>query len=330
MFWCDLEIFLSEHQIPYRKTSTGEVRINCPFCNDVKWHLYINEQKRVFHCFRCEQSGSIARLFRFLADGEPIPTVPRPQFLSQDEDDADIVLPEGFTTNFTMTQEGRLAWEYLLSRNLTPTQIERYGIGYAMWGKYRGRVIVPITHRGRVVSFVARAYVSGLTPKVLNPSAEEASPPSHYLFNLDQALFYPKVVLVEGVFDALTTGIVDGEYCAVATFGKQLTNRQLAQLCEAGFKEVVFAWDTRDAVPQILTFARALLPFFRSVRVAFLPGEEDPNSLGHERMAECVRQALPYEVAKLKLLYLGRLVNGFKYSNFNGNGKSQKFSKNFL
>lgn len=41
------------------KTTTrdDEVRFNCPNCGDVKFHLYYNLTKGLYHCFRCGISG---------------------------------------------------------------------------------------------------------------------------------------------------------------------------------------------------------------------------------------------------------------------------------
>ena len=329
MLWCDVQAKLLELHIPFRTASHGEVRINCPFCNDHKLHLYINEEKGVFHCFRCETSGPVERLFLFLeGEEQAFASRPAPQYRIDDEHLDLVELPEGYSSDFLRSEEGRQALQYLQSRGIDEDTIRMYSIGFCATGKYRGRIIVPIFHRGILVSFVARAYHEGLTPKVLNPSQDEAPAPSNFLFNLDRAVFFPSVVIVEGVFDALTTGVIDGRYCAVATFGKHLTDNQIQLLLLSGFEEVVFAWDTRDAIPQILSYARKLLPFFKTVRVAFLPGNEDPNSLGREQMAVCVRSAEPFEVARLRMKYLLRfeLNNG----NFNGNRKTQKFGKNFL
>jgi len=329
MPWCDVQAKLFELHIPFRTASNGEVRINCPFCSDHKLHLYINEAKGVFHCFRCETSGPVERLFLFLEGGEEEwPSRPSMPYRIDDEHLDLIELPEGYSSEFCRSEEGRQALQYLQNRGIDEDTIRRYAIGFCATGKYRGRIIVPIFHRGVLVSFVARAYHDGLTPKVLNPSQDEAPAPSNFLFNLDQAVFFPSVVIVEGVFDALTTGVIDGRYCAVATFGKHLTENQIQLLLLSGFEEAVFAWDTRDAIPQTLSYARKLLPFFKTVKVAFLPGNEDPNSLGRERMIRCVREAEPFEVAKLRMKYLLKfeLNNG----NFNGNLKVKKFGKNFL
>ena len=331
-FWFDVGERLSSLGIPHLVTNGGEIRIDCPFCEDKKKHLYMNAQKGVFHCFRCEESGSIRYLFRIL-EGDEGGDIRLGVLMQADDGEAGdlIEMPDGYCTDFVYDPEGKKALEYLRGRGLEDRIIERYHIGYGAWGKYRGRILIPLFHRGVLVSFVARAYHQGLSPKILNPSSEEAPSPSNYLFNLDQAIFYPKVVLTEGVFDALATGVIDQEYCAVASLGKHLTERQAELLCESGFEELVFAWDTRDAIPQVLYFARALVPFFRSVRVAILPGEEDPSSLGKERMKECVLSAEPFSSVYLKLLCTLKLSkNSIKDINLNGSNGKPKIFKNFL
>lgn len=59
-----------EHGMKIRKTSGGEYRTDCPFCNDKKGHLYINPEKNVFHCMRCGAEGGAIKL-KSLLDGIP-------------------------------------------------------------------------------------------------------------------------------------------------------------------------------------------------------------------------------------------------------------------
>lgn len=55
------------------RISGSEIMIHCPYCNDAlrkdahrHGHLYISTQNPVFHCFRCESSGSLGNLLQDL------------------------------------------------------------------------------------------------------------------------------------------------------------------------------------------------------------------------------------------------------------------------
>ncbi len=40
-----------------------EFKALCPFCGDTKYHLGLNRQKGMFHCFRCKEKGNSVSLF---------------------------------------------------------------------------------------------------------------------------------------------------------------------------------------------------------------------------------------------------------------------------
>jgi DNA primase len=140
-----------------------------------------------------------------------------------------------------------------------------------------------------------------MIPKILNPSSYEAPPPNRFLYNFDKAVFFPNLVLTEGVFDCLTVDRIGFEACAVATFGKKLSNAQLELIIEEGsFKKIIFAWDTRDAIPEIYKHANYLSNFY-DVYVASFPGEEDPNSLGRDLAQHYIKRAEPFDKIKMRL-----------------------------
>lgn len=97
------------------------------------------------------------------------------------------------------------ARRYILSRGITPEQIDRWGIGYAVDGKLRGRLVFPVRDaHGRVVGYSARTFIDD-EKRYLEPSTadgyelgavygEEHWPP------VGQR---PVVVVTEGAINAL-------------------------------------------------------------------------------------------------------------------------------
>lgn len=52
----------SEHGVHLGKTLRNrpdETRACCPFCEDSKFHLYLNSAKQTFRCYRCGESGGV-------------------------------------------------------------------------------------------------------------------------------------------------------------------------------------------------------------------------------------------------------------------------------
>jgi len=45
-----------------------ETRACCPFCQDRKFHLYLNSAKQSFHCYKCSESGGVVRFISKLTN----------------------------------------------------------------------------------------------------------------------------------------------------------------------------------------------------------------------------------------------------------------------
>lgn len=65
--------FLQMNSSIYKKISNKEIQIHCPYCDDSMrknatrhGHLYISTENPVFHCFRCDVSGSLGQLLNDL------------------------------------------------------------------------------------------------------------------------------------------------------------------------------------------------------------------------------------------------------------------------
>lgn len=46
-----------------RQKNSVEIRANCPFCGDTKYHLGLNRELERFHCFRCKEHGNSVSLY---------------------------------------------------------------------------------------------------------------------------------------------------------------------------------------------------------------------------------------------------------------------------
>ena len=47
----------------HRQRNNVEFKALCPFCGDTKYHMGLNRQKGLFHCFRCRESGNSVSLY---------------------------------------------------------------------------------------------------------------------------------------------------------------------------------------------------------------------------------------------------------------------------
>jgi len=279
-----------------------EVGGECPWCHWKRQSFYLNVEKGVFKCHYCSESGwaiDVVRQVLRLPTSEAIQRVldARASIYETDpyEDDEvflddepeeepppSITLPTPwFKLAGNDSFSARPYRKYAMTR-MTEGQMERYGVGYSPSGRWADRIIVPVEYAGRIVTFVARAIYDDMTPKVDTPPGNEQY---SYLFNLERVWGQKTVIITEGVFDALAVP----EY-SVATFGKKVTDEQVALLVTAGVKNLIIAWDA-DAQTEIYDTYLRLRYKFDKVQAIELPEGEDPSSLGHDDMVEMLETA---------------------------------------
>src|SRR5690554_2132822 len=213
------------------------------------------------------------------------------------------------------TPSGKKAREYLAQRGIRPESVHRFLLGYAppswtglvellrkkgvplmhgekagliigggegFYDRFRDRLIFPITNpQGRVAAFGARIMGEG-GPKYLNSPDTAVFHKGRYLYGLYQAREGIRAkgmaVIVEGYLDVIQAHQSGIEY-VVASLGTALTRNQIKTL-KRYTQNVVIAYDP-DSAGQ----AAALrgLDLLRQegvgVRVALLPGGDDPDAL---------------------------------------------------
>lgn len=139
----------------------------------------------------------------------------------------------------------KLFYRYLRYRGLTDEQIDDYGIGYCVEGRYAGYLVFPFYQRGFPVYFTSRVLF-GSPVKSLNPAVGR----KYYLYNLDRASRFRRIVMVEGVFDAIAVGEM-----AVAILGSKIHKEQIRLLGRIdGLEEVCVMLDA-DAHEETIDLA---------------------------------------------------------------------------
>lgn len=160
---------------------------------------------------------------------------------------------------------GRDAQAYLAQRRFGPELIKRYHLRYADVGegsdrflsrKFHGRVMIPVFCRGKLTFCQGRAMYEGQEPKYDSPwvpHPKDQKPgmfpwqnAGEAFFGADRAMGCKRLIIVEGLFDAIRIG--DG---ALALLGKGMTDARLGiliELKEAGAEEVIL-WLDNDVKP---------------------------------------------------------------------------------
>lgn len=335
---CDMERIVSGY-LPLKQKGRYLVGL-CPFHSEKSPSFYVYPQNQSFYCFGCGAGGDVITFIRrienleymeavkLLADrcGLELP-------MDSDQSDARSMLKKRvleinresarFFHSCLMSEQGRQAYEYLISRGRDRKTIRHFGLGYAPAGwdgllnhlrakgfsdndmleanvvtkgkygphdRFSNRVIFPIIDlRGNVVAFGGRA-LDDKGAKYLNSSDTPVFKKSKTLFALNFAKTSkrPGLILAEGYMDVIAIHQA-GFDNAVATLGTALTEEQ-ARLISQYAERVVLAYDS-DGPGQAAT-KRAMNIFDEvgvKVSVLSMTGAKDPDEFikkyGAERFA---------------------------------------------
>ncbi len=170
--------------------------------------------------------------------------------------------------------------------------------GGASYDRFRGRVMFPIMDaKGRVIAFGGRTLGDD-KPKYLNSPETPLFSKGRVLYNLNlaqkPARDKSEVVVAEGYMDVIALSEF-GFPQAVAPLGTALTEDQIQLLWRLA-PEPILCFDGDEAGRKAAARAAERgLPILRpglSLRFAWLPAGEDPDSLARARGPEALRQVL--------------------------------------
>jgi DNA primase len=244
---------------PFEIVSNGrEIRMNCPNCSDTTKHLYVNQDRQAYYCFKCGEGGTIQRnsepsleqfnLFDFKTQ------FTKTQVQQQKEVYKELTKPnviKSLPPNQCIenrlyaeeceSSEEYKAYTYLHKRGISQKEIDTYSIRVSTdkHGQYKNSIIFPITRSdmdiGMVEYFVCRKYDKS-EPKYVNaPWAK------------DDTLFVTKGpaksigVIVEGIFDAIAIARIG--YVGIALLGKKATSQQLGRLSHMYQRYIIYLDD---------------------------------------------------------------------------------------
>jgi DNA primase len=181
--------------------------------------------------------------------------------------------------------------EHLKTKNVTMDDMIAAGLARPSDGErsardfFFNRVTFPISDiRGRIIAFGARALEADAKPKYINTGETELFSKGRLLYNFftarPAATKAQALVVAEGYMDVIALVRAGFEH-AVAPLGTALTEDQLGLLWRT-VPEPILAFDGDDAgLRAAHRAARLALPLLKaghSLRFAFLPAGEDPDS----------------------------------------------------
>jgi len=216
----------------------------------------------------------------------------------------------GFSPN-----SGQALIEFLKSKNVTQDDmlaagLARSGENQPMRDFFFNRVMFPIADgRGRVIAFGGRALEDDAKPKYINSGENPLFSKGTHLYNFATAraaaIKAGTIIVAEGYMDVIAL-VRAGFAHAVAPLGTALTEDQL-QLLWRTTPEPVMAFDGDDAGAKAAQrAARLALPHLKagySLRFAFLPAGEDPDSFLAKNGPTAMRTLLDQAMALSDMLW---------------------------
>lgn len=194
------------------------------------------------------------------------------------------------------------ALKYLTDRGVTRTQIDRWGIGYAVRGRLRFRVVIPVYNgTGQLMSYTARAFSSAaIGDRYDTGRASQGAHPRRAIWG--EARFPPgsrleeTVTIAEGAFSALALERA-GAPNPCALLGSELTEDKARVL--SSFGRIIVATDPDKAGDAIAERLSVLGRRARLIRMAppecpagpcpkckntghLSPDDADPGDLGRK------------------------------------------------
>jgi hypothetical protein len=265
----DWENFLTKNGVAFatsgKNVSHGNVAIHCPFCgpDDVGQHLSVSTQGRGWRCLRrprdhrgkrpeklvmavlgCSYTAA-ARIVgntTFLPD-DFMAAVNKHAAGAELPGRARVLpMPEEFLPLGTNRPSAKIFHSYLTERGFDnhAKLTEIYGLKYAPRGGFKGRIIFPIIHDGKLISWTGRTVYPvesehGIRYKTLTADPDKEppialGPVTDYLLWHDHLRNWgDTLVLVEGPFDALRVNVLGRARGIVATclFTMQPSDRQI-------------------------------------------------------------------------------------------------------
>jgi len=230
----NVQQFLDDYNVDYitkgKNVASGFLNTQCPHCDDHSMHGGFSLQGNVYLCWRCGKHD-VADTLSMLTDI----SVKQIYLLRKQYDTyIDSIQEVHEYHNETIVVPGgkllKQHKDYLYGRNFDAEFLERkYDLRgtLATGDLYAYRVIAPIYHKNRIVSYQGRDFTEKQSLRYATCKPEnEIMHHKKILFNMDNST-HDKVIVVEGVYDAFRFG-----NDTVATMGTSYTKEQVFMLAK--------------------------------------------------------------------------------------------------
>ena len=281
-----------------KRTARGNQSFHCPFCNHHKPKLEVNftedkDGKNRWACWACNKKGqTIYSLFKQMDVSPEIisqlkPLVKSGSFVEKNITYNILELPKEFK-KFDNSIISKHALNYLKKRNITQSDIIKYGMGYCEYGLYSKMIVIPsYDATGKLNYFTARSFEKDPYIKYRNPETSRDIIPFELFINWDLP-----IILCEGPFDAMAI-----KRNAIPLFGKNIQSSLMKKIVSSKVQKIYIALDN-DAINKALEFCETLLDEGKEVYLVELEGK-DPSEMGFEHFTKLIQKTTPLTNYKL-------------------------------
>jgi DNA primase len=281
-----------------KRTARGNQSFHCPFCNHHKPKLEVNftedkDGKNKWACWACNKKGqTIYSLFKQMDVSPEIvsqlkPLVKSGSFVEKSITYNILELPKEFK-KFDNSIISKHALNYLKKRNITQSDIIKYGMGYCEYGLYSKMIIIPsYDTTGKLNYFTARSFEKDPYIKYRNPETSRDIIPFELFINWDLP-----IILCEGPFDAMAI-----KRNVIPLFGKNIQSSLMKKIVSSKVQKIYIALDN-DAINKALEFCETLLDEGKEVYLVELEGK-DPSEMGFEHFTKLIQKTTPLTNYKL-------------------------------
>jgi DNA primase len=287
-----------------QSTSKGNVAFKCPFCTHHKNKMEINlnttpKRENFWHCWVCGAKGkTLLSLFKKIKAPQSkinelniliVPTKKDNYVLDILEFPKEFISLSNTIEDKIAQIEAKHALKFLKKRGIIQDDIIKYNIGFCKEGKYEGRVIIPSYDNNKCLNyFIARDYKDTSLQKYKNPpvSAKDVIGFELYI-NWDAP-----IILVEGIFDALTI-----KRNVIPLFGKVIHGKLMEKLVKSSVNRIYIALDA-DARRDALKQAEMLMSYGKEIYLVEMEGK-DANEIGFEKFLNTIEQTVPLNLQSL-------------------------------
>lgn len=227
--------------------SSGEYIIHCPFCKEeghTKHKLYIKDDLSVGHCFVCTRSfinvtdkidtsfQVSQNLLKFGWQKEGLSVVPL--------QDPNWTLDKYYNEFDSYSEEGI---EYLIGRHKYLSQLWQ-PLGFKFWN---GNIVMPFKYKGDIFYYQIRFSKGNSNIRYFFPPIS-AKPP--YIIEHGENPG-KKIIICEGVFDAVSLLIQAPSYTPCAVLGSSISDYQIEFLREYVPEKILIYMDETDISKRI-------------------------------------------------------------------------------